>query len=231
MTLLSRRRLLVATLAAGAAAAGGYLLRPGVPATPDLLAMQATTADAPAAESPSAELPPVAEMALGSADAPVTMIEYGSYTCPHCAAFHAENFPKLKAEYIDTGKVRFVYREVYFDRLGLWAGMLARCQGGERYFGIADLLFTNQQDWARKETAPEAVEAMMALGRQAGLADADMQACIQDQATAESLVAEFQKNYEADEIEGTPTFIIGGKKVSNGPWEDIKAEIDAALGG
>ena len=104
-------------------------------------------ASVPAAESTSgkmaadtaAEFPDVTEMVLGEADAPVEIIEYASYTCPHCANFHQSTFKQLKKDYIDTGKVRFVFREVYFDKYGMWASLLARCSGPERFFGVTDL--------------------------------------------------------------------------------------------
>lgn len=225
---LSRRNLLLAGLAASAASVVGwqYSARPGQ--TP-LVSMQATAQDAEPAATPAVALPEVKEMSLGDPDAAVTVIEYGSFTCPHCAAFSNDVFPLLKAEYIDTGKIKFVYREVYFDRLGLWAGMLARCEGGLRYFGIADLLFANQADWASKESPKEIVDAMYALGRQTGLTDAQMETCIQDQPMAEALVAEFQKNFEADGIEGTPTFMLNGTKFSNMPWDEFKGELDKLL--
>ena len=89
----------------------------------------------------------VPEMTLGADDAPVEVIEYASFTCPHCASFHDEQFPQLKEDYIETGLVRFVYREVYFDRFGLWASMVARCGGEEKFFGISDMLYDQQRDW------------------------------------------------------------------------------------
>ena len=102
-----------------------------------LPAMAASAEDAPAATpADTAELPVIPDMVLGNAEAKVTLVEYGSYTCPHCRDFHAEVFKKLKADYIDTGKVKFIFREVYFDRYGLWAAMMARCGGPTRYFGI-----------------------------------------------------------------------------------------------
>lgn len=224
--LLNRRTALLAGLGATVAGVFGWQwsARPGQ--TPPF-SLQALAEDAAPAAADT--LPEIKEMFLGSADAAVTVIEYGSYTCPHCAAFHTEVFPLLKAEYIDTGKVKFVFREVYFDRLGLWAGLLARCDGGLRYFGVADLLFTNQMDWVRKESPQEIVEAMYALGRQTGMTNEQMETCIQDQPTAEALVADFQKNAEADEVDSTPTFIINGTKFGNMAWDEFKIELDRLL--
>ena len=83
----------------------------------------------------------IPEMVLGNEEAPVTVIEYASFTCPHCASFHSQVFKDLKSNYIDTGKIKFVMREVYFDRYGLWASIVARCDGTARFFGISDMLF------------------------------------------------------------------------------------------
>ena len=95
---------------------------------------------APLAYGQSDDEPVVLEMILGDEDAPVTMYEYASFTCPHCARYHTTIYPSFKRDYIDTGKVRLIYREVYFDKLGIWGGLIARCAGPEKYFGIADLL-------------------------------------------------------------------------------------------
>ena len=91
------------------------------------------------------------DFSIGAADAKVKIVEYASYTCPHCAQFHADVFGKLKADYVDTGKVNFTMREVYFDRYGLWAAMVARCGGEMRYFAIQDILFDTQKEWAGSE--------------------------------------------------------------------------------
>lgn len=131
---LTRRETLIAALAAGM--------------LPHVALAQETAKTAPVASSSD---PRVGDRVMGSPDAPVTFVEYAMFTCPHCAAFNAEVFPKIKANYIDTGKVKLVYREVYFNKPSLWAGMLARCAPQERYFGIADVLFERQKTWAGAE--------------------------------------------------------------------------------
>lgn len=171
----------------------------------------------------------VVENAIGAADAPVTMVEYASLTCPHCASFHIDVLPTLKSEYVDTGKVRLIYREVYFDKPSLWAAMIARCAGPDRYFSVVELLFRDQQNWSRKETEGALVEALFAIGRQAGMTDEVMRSCLQDGEFAKAMVAEFQKNVEADGIEGTPTFVIDGETVQNRPWDELKALLDAEI--
>jgi protein-disulfide isomerase len=174
--------------------------------------------------------PAVPDMTMGDANAPVTIVEYAMFTCPHCAEFYKDVFPKLKAEYIDTGKVRLVFREVYFNRPSLWAAMIARCAPADRYFGIADVLFATQLDWAGQTDEQVMIQKLYAIGRQAGLSDKEMDACMQDRAFAEALVAAYQKNSAADKIDATPTFIVNGAKVDNVPWDELKAKIDAALG-
>lgn len=173
----------------------------------------------------------VVEMTMGDPDAPVTVIEYASFTCPHCATFHQEVFPQLKEEYIDTGRVHFILREVFFDRPGLWAAMLARCAGEDRYFGMAGLLFEEQGTWARPAEAPAIVEELYSIGRQAGMSRETMDACLQDSDFARALVARYQEQATEHGIRSTPAFIINGEQVGNLPWEAFSARIDAALEG
>ena len=176
--------------------------------------------------SPVAE---VADFGIGQTDAKVKIVEYASFTCPHCAHFHSEVYPKLKADYIDTGKVRLEYHEVYFDRYGLWAAMMARCGGEMRYIGIVDVLYDTQKDWAGSDDPNAVVENLKKIGRAAGMDDASMDVCMKDSKQADALVAHFEKNFAADGIEGTPTFLINGVKHSNMSYEDLKAMIDAEL--
>ncbi len=200
-------------------------------ATALALTMAATPAvmaqDAPAAEQATPELLP--DIPLGNADAPLTIIEYASFTCSHCAAFHDENFPKLKAEYIDTGKVKFIQRDVYFDALGLWAGVLARCGGDDKYYGVADMLFDEQKEWLAGKTGEDIAANLRKIGAKAGMDQAQMDACWADEGMVERLVATFQANAGGDEIDATPTFIIGGEKVPNQAWDAMKAKIDEKL--
>ena len=172
----------------------------------------------------------VQEMTLGDANAPVTLVEYAMFTCPHCAAFHADVFPQLKANFIDTGKVRLVFREVYFNKPSLWAAMIARCAPPDRYFGIVEVLFTKQADWAGSQDSEAMLQQLYGIGRQAGLTDEQMNACMRDRSLAEALVAEYQKNAGADGIDSTPTFLINGEKESNMSYEDLEAKLNAALG-
>ncbi|MDH2326652.1 DsbA family protein [Cereibacter sp. SYSU M97828] len=182
-----------------------------------------------AAPAATTEAPQARDMTMGQADAPIELIEYASYTCPHCADFHNNVFAKLKTDYIDTGKVRFVMREVYFDRYGLWAAMMARCGGDMRYFGISDILFETQREWAGSQDPTVVVENLKRIGRQAGMDNATIDACMGDAAMAQALVDSYQKNAEADAITGTPTIIINGEKHSNMSYDDLKEILDAEL--
>lgn len=176
-----------------------------------------------------ADLPAIEEMSIGNPDAPVKIIEYASYTCPHCATFHEAVLKPLKRDYIETGKVHFTLREVYFDRYGLWAAMVARCGGPERYFGISEMLFQTQKDWAGTDDPQKAVDNLRRIGRTAGMDDAQLDACLNDGAKAQAMVATFQAQTQADDVQGTPTLIINGEKHSNMSYADLRAIIDAKL--
>lgn len=189
-----------------------------------LLAVTVSTVAAPAQEAE------IREMTMGSDDAPVTVVEYASFTCPHCANFHEDVLGDLKRDYIDTGKVRFVYREVYFDRFGLWAAMVARCGGGDRYFGIADMIYATQSEWTSGGDPATIVGNLRRIGKTAGLTDAQLDACLTDSDKAEALVAWYQENAEADDITSTPSFVIDGEKYGNMSFADFSEVLDEKLG-
>ena len=174
----------------------------------------------------------VQEMVLGSDDAPLTVIEYASSTCPHCRTFHEETFKEFKANYIDTGKVRFMFREVYFDRYGLWAGLVARCGGPERFFGIMDLIFARQPEWTRGNSESEIAGNLARIGRSAGLTDDEVETCMRNQALARAMVAVYQENVEEHGIRSTPSFIIDGELITGAmAYDEFAAIIDSKLGG
>lgn len=169
----------------------------------------------------------VQEMILGNPDAPITLKEYASFTCPHCANFHKDILPTLKSDYIDTGKVKLVYREVYFDRLGLWAAMLARCGGSEKYFGIIDMIYARQRDWATGDDGAQIIENLYKIGRLSGLKDDDMKTCMKDQDMAKALIETYKENVEADEVQSTPSLFIDGKAIGNVPLKELREKLDA----
>jgi protein-disulfide isomerase len=210
---------------------GGWLLnRPTGPV--DLqLPGAALAQDATATETPTAEIDisTIQDMMQGSVDAPVEIIEYGSFTCPHCAAFHADQYQQIKTNYIDTGKVRFIFREVYFDRFGLWASMIARCGGELRFFGISDILYSTQQDWTAGGDPALIAENLRKIGLTAGLDTAMLDTCLNDEVMAQTLVAWYTENSTRDGVEGTPTFFVNGTKYSNMPYAEFAAILDAEL--
>ena len=161
--------------------------------------------------SPSdlAEPGPLGDVFLGPPDAKVTIVEYASMTCPHCAAFHRDTWPELKKRYIDTGKVRFALREFPLDPLATAGFMLARCDGESKYYPIVDLLFSQQRAWAYAERPLDALRQMM---KQAGFSQEKFDSCLKDQKLYDAVNA--VKNRGADEfkVESTPTFFINGQR-------------------
>jgi len=174
----------------------------------------------------AADTSTVVDMALGDDDAPVTMIEYASFTCPHCATFHAEIMPQLKRDYIDTGKVRFIHREVFFDRYGLWAGIVARCGGEMRYFGVADMIYARMGEWTRGADAAAVADNLRRIGRTAGLSDDQLDACLTDGGKAQALVTWYQDNATRDGVESTPSFVIDGERFSNMSYAELRRILD-----
>jgi protein-disulfide isomerase len=154
---------------------------------------------------------------IGQADAPVTIIEYASYTCPHCARFHTDILPHLKTDFIDKGQARLVFREFIRNGVDAAAAHLVRCATPEAYFNLVDVLFRSQDSWAFGE---KPVDALRQIGRTAGLDPAKMDQCFADDALSEQLVAQTKTAYETYKVEGTPTFFLNGVKYPNLPYED-----------
>lgn len=161
--------------------------------------------------------------ALGKADAPVTIIEYASLTCPHCAHFHTAVLPDLKKKWIDTGKVRLIYRDFPLDRLALQAAVIAECSGQDRYFPVLDLLFRQQDRWV---TARDQVAEIAKGLRVAGVAEAEIRACLADEKIAnETVLSDYQSGDKAG-VTGTPTLFINGVKYNGAR---MNADLDAYL--
>jgi protein-disulfide isomerase len=165
------------------------------------------------------------DMALGPANAPVTITEYASMTCPHCANFNDAVFPKIKSTYIDTGKIRYVFREFPLDIKAAAGSMLARCiakDDAPKYFAVIDLLFRQQNDWVTKNTT----ETLTRIGKQAGLSQQQVEDCLKDQALLDKIAADQKFANEVLKVNSTPTFFINGAKFEGAPEEDA---LDAAL--
>ena len=168
------------------------------------------------------------DMALGPADAKVTIVEYAAPTCPHCAAFNKDVFPKIKSEFIDTGKVRYVFREFPLNIKDLACAMLSRRIAGDnsaKYFAVVDIMF-RQQDQLVEKTS----DTLRLIGRQAGLNAQAVEDCLKDQAMQDK-ISEGQKFAEdVLKVEGTPTFFINGDEiVGEAAFEEFAKRINALL--
>jgi len=194
----------------------------------DQTVLETPSTDTPIAASFDVDLVP--DLILGDPNAPVEIIEYASYTCPHCARFHNSILTELKAEYIDTGKAKLVYREVYFDRFGLWAALVARCGGEMRYFGIQKTLYEEQSEWVADGTDTAAiVENLRVIGKRAGLTDENLNVCFEDAALVEEMVKKAEAEIAEFEVRGTPTVVVNGTKLDQITYAEIAGLIDDAL--
>ncbi|MGJ4900922.1 DsbA family protein [Bradyrhizobium sp. HKCCYLS2058] len=169
------------------------------------------------------------DMAIGPADAAVTITEYASMTCPHCAAFNATVFPKLKAEYIDTGKIRYIFREFPLDIKAAAGSMLTRCIANgdaQKYFAVTDMLFRSQNDWVVKNTT----ETLTRIGKQAGLSQQQVEACLKDQALLDKIAADQKYASDILKVDSTPTFFINGEKIKGeASIEEFQKKINPLL--
>ena len=169
------------------------------------------------------------DMALGPANASVTITEYASMTCPHCAAFNEAVFPKIKSEYIDSGKVRYVFREFPLDIKAAAGSMLARCIAKDdsgKYFTVIDLLFKQQNDWVLKNTT----ETLTRIGKQAGLSQQAVEDCLKDQALLDKIAADQKYANEVLKVDSTPTFFVNGEKIKGETsFDEFDKKIKALL--
>ncbi len=166
----------------------------------DVLAQSASPADL-------AKEGPLGDIVLGDANAPVTVIEYASMTCSHCATFHNTTFPAMKTKYIDTGKVKYILREFPLDPLAAGAFMLARCAGKDKYHPLVELLFQKQKEWVVQNPIPP----LLSIAKQAGFTQESFEACLKDQKVLEGIEAVRTHGAEKLGVNSTPTFFINGK--------------------
>ena len=171
------------------------------------------------------------DMALGPADAKVTITEYASMTCPHCAAFNADVFPKIKSEFIDTGKIRYIFREFPLDIKAAAGSMLSRCIAkgdAAKYFAVTDLLFRQQNDWVVKNTT----ETLTRIGKQAGLSQQEVETCLKDQSLLDKIAADQKYASEVLKVDSTPTFFINGERIKGETSiEEFEKKINPLLKG
>jgi protein-disulfide isomerase len=169
------------------------------------------------------------DMALGPKEAAVTITEFASMTCPHCAAFNEQVFPKIKSEYIDTGKVRYIFREFPLDIKAAAGSMLSRCiakDDAPKYFAVTDMLFRQQNDWVMKNTT----ETLTRIGKQAGLTQQQVEACLKDQALLDKIAADQKYASDVLKVDSTPTFFINGEKIKGETtFEEFAKKINPLL--
>jgi len=171
---------------------------------------------------------PLPDVWQGSKDAPVTIIEYASMTCSHCAHFHETTYPTLKSKYIDTGKVRFTLREFPFDPVAVAGFMVARC-AGEKREAMIGLLFSQQKNWAFSD---KPLQGLTALVKQTGMSQEKFDACLQDKALYANVNQVFEKASKQFKVDSTPTFFINGKKVSGAlSPEEMDKQLEPLLKG
>jgi len=168
---------------------------------------------------------PLPDLVEGKADAPVTIIEYASMTCPHCANFHKTTYAALKTKYIDTGKVRFIFREFPLDELAVAASMLARCAGGEKALAMIDVLFASQDKWATRNPVP----ILQQMARQAGITEKAFDECLKDQTLYNNIMAVRERGSKEYKVESTPTLFVNGKMQKGGATIEELDKIIAPL--
>jgi protein-disulfide isomerase len=157
---------------------------------------------------------------LGSKDAPITMIEYASFTCPHCAHFHNDILPQIRTNYIDTGKVKLVFRSYPLDQAALRAAELTECVSPLTYFPMVSLLFKEQGNWAHGD---KPLDGLAKIAAGAGIDQAKFQACIDDKTISDRIVARAQEGQDKFGVESTPTFFVNGRKIQGAvPYEDFE---------
>jgi protein-disulfide isomerase len=234
----TRRKLFMAggvVVLAAAGVSGLVLRRVPASAQPDATVQPVAPGKPdPSAADFSAELAkpaPDGDIALGSSKAPVTIIEYASMTCPHCAHFSETTFPELKKRYIDTGKVRYIFREFPFDKLAAAGFMLARCAskdgGSEKYMAVVETLFAKQTEWVVPDNP---VTPLQNIAKQLGFTDESFKACLTNQKVLDGIEAVRNHAVEKLGVNSTPTFFINGKKVAGDvPIETLAKEIDPLL--
>jgi protein-disulfide isomerase len=152
---------------------------------------------------------PLGDEIQGQADAPVTIVEYASMTCPHCSHFHETTYPEMKKKYIDTGKVRFIFREFPLDPLAAAAAMLARCAGKDKFFPLIDAFFAQQKDWVVQKP----LQPMFAIAKQAGFTQQSFDECLANQQLLNNLEEQRTRATQKFNVNSTPTFFINGKTV------------------
>lgn len=224
---LSRRTFLSGSaVAAGAAALGAYLgwLRPKTSSSPGTIG--AAQAQAKVDTAKLLEAPPLGDRVLGAADAKVVVVEYASTTCPHCATFHKDVLPGVKKDYIDSGKVKFIFREFPLNDVDLAAVMVARCAPEDKYFPLLDIYFEQQETWTKGNPREE----LFKIAQLAGFTRESFEACLKNEQVAKGILESRNRAESEFGVQSTPTFFINGEVLRGvESAEEFRKLIDAAL--
>lgn len=199
--------------AVGALLAGVLVLSPTAAVSQDAAAQ----GDVPVAELMKPT--DLTDLSIGNKDAAITIVEYASMTCSHCAHFHNTVYPELKKKYIDTGKVRFIMREFPLNNLAAAASMLARCSGDATTFPLISVLFKKQRTWAGGSGNP--IEPMFEIAKQAGFTRERFDSCLKDQALLQKILKTRERAAQVFGVKSTPTFFINGKILKGGQGIEV----------
>jgi len=162
---------------------------------------------------------------IGNAEAPITIIEYASLTCPHCANFHAETLPQIKKEWIETGKAKLIYRDFPLDKYAASASMIARCAPNDKYFIFLNAFFAQQKNWSRADDPVRVLTQLAGLG---GMSKDDVDACLANEELQDAILQMRLDGQMEYGINSTPSFVINGKMINNLPYEDFKDILEDA---
>ena len=162
---------------------------------------------------------------IGNAEAPITIIEYASLTCPHCATFHAETLPQIKKEWIETGKAKLIYRDFPLDKYAASAAMIARCAPEDKYFIFLNAFYAQQKNWSRADDPVRVLTQLAGLG---GMSKDDVDACLANEELQDAILQMRLDGQMEHGINSTPSFVINGKMINNLPYEDFKDILEDA---
>lgn len=228
-----QKNMLIISAAVAAVAVGGFALFGGdrrADTTPGVTEITAQSGQSASDASEAPDVSRVVDMTLGNPDAPVTIVEYSSFTCPHCATFNQGVYNQIIENHVETGQVHYIKREVYFDAYGLWAALVARCGGPERYHGIVEMLYAGQREWAGAQDGAQVADNLRRIGRRAGMSDDELNACLADREMATALMEVYRVNAERHGIRSTPSFVINDRLHSNMSYAEFETAIANAGG-
>ncbi len=168
----------------------------------------------------------LSERVIGDPAAPITIIEYASLTCPHCATFHAESLPQLKKDWIETGKAKLIYRDYPLDKYAATGAMIARCAPKDKYFIFLNAFYAQQNNWSRAQDPVKVLTQLAGLG---GMSKDDVDGCLANEALQDGILQMRLEGQMEYGIDSTPSFVVNGKKVTNLPYDEFSEILEDAV--